>query len=188
MAHSHHYCFCGSFLRVVIQHLQPFPGCNIKGKWKFHINLPKQVTRAADANTPIQELKVSASQVSLTITSYLIMQAVTPLLWGPMSDTLGRRPTYIASMGVYIGANVALSFSPNYAVLLIFRGLQAAGSASTVSIGGYSGLSHLFSSQTWQLMGVAGNGVIQDISPTAERGAYISFYQASESQFSPSGF
>lgn len=65
------------------------------------------------------------------------MQAVTPLLWGPMSDTLGRRPTYIASMGVYIGANIALSFSPNYAVLLIFRGLQAAGSASTVSIGGY---------------------------------------------------
>ncbi|KAL2875673.1 hypothetical protein SGCOL_009136 [Colletotrichum sp. CLE4] len=104
-----------------------------------------------------KELMVSASQVSLTITSYLIMQAVTPLLWGPMSDTLGRRPTYIASMGVYIGANVALSFSPNYAVLLIFRGLQAAGSASTVSIG---------------------NGVIQDISPTAERGAYISFYQA----------
>ncbi|KAK1622765.1 major facilitator superfamily transporter [Colletotrichum phormii] len=104
-----------------------------------------------------RELMVSASQVSLTITSYLIMQAVTPLLWGPMSDALGRRPTYIASMGVYISANVALSFSPNYAVLLIFRGLQAAGSASTVSIG---------------------NGVIQDISPTAERGAYISFYQA----------
>ncbi|KAK1529911.1 major facilitator superfamily transporter [Colletotrichum paranaense] len=111
-----------------------------------------------------KELKVSASQVSLTITSYLIMQAVTPLLWGPMSDTLGRRPTYIASMGVYIGANIALSFSPNYAVLLIFRGLQAAGSASTVSIANVSG--------------VTGNGVIQDISPTAERGAYISFYQA----------
>ncbi|KAI8188388.1 Itaconate transport protein [Colletotrichum sp. SAR 10_75] len=104
-----------------------------------------------------QDLKVSSSQVSLTITSYLIMQAVSPLLWGPMSDTLGRRPTYIASFAVYIGANVALSFSPNYPVLLIFRGVQAAGSASTVSIG---------------------NGVIQDISPTSERGAFISFYQA----------
>ncbi|KAF4920640.1 Itaconate transport protein [Colletotrichum viniferum] len=104
-----------------------------------------------------QDLKVSSSQVSLTITSYLIMQAVSPLLWGPMSDTLGRRPTYVASFAVYIGANVALSFSPNYPVLLIFRGVQAAGSASTVSIG---------------------NGVIQDISPTSERGAFISFYQA----------
>ncbi|KAF9869855.1 major facilitator superfamily transporter [Colletotrichum karsti] len=104
-----------------------------------------------------RDLKVNSSQVSLTITSYLVMQAISPLLWGPMSDTLGRRPTYIASFAVYIGANVALSFSPNYPVLLIFRGIQAAGSASTVSIG---------------------NGVIQDISPTSERGAFISFYQA----------
>nr|XP_036575935.1 MFS multidrug transporter [Colletotrichum truncatum]KAF6782591.1 MFS multidrug transporter [Colletotrichum truncatum] len=107
-----------------------------------------------------RDLKVNSSQVSLTITSYLVMQAVSPLLWGPMSDTLGRRPTYIASFLVYIAANVALSFSPNYAVLLIFRGIQAAGSASTVSIG---------------------NGVIQDISPTSERGAFISFYQAKQS-------
>ncbi|OHW97730.1 major facilitator superfamily transporter [Colletotrichum incanum] len=104
-----------------------------------------------------RELGVSASQVSLTITSYLIMQAVTPLFWGPMSDTLGRRPTYIASFAVYIVGNVALSFSPNYAVLLIFRGVQAAGSASTVSIG---------------------NGVMQDIAPNSERGAFIAFYQA----------
>ncbi|KAK1981553.1 major facilitator superfamily transporter [Colletotrichum cereale] len=104
-----------------------------------------------------RELKVSPSQVSLTITSYLIMQAVTPLFWGPMSDTLGRRPTYIASFAVYIVGNIALSFSPNYAVLLIFRGVQAAGSASTVSIG---------------------NGVMQDIAPNSERGAFISFYQA----------
>ncbi|GKT47358.1 itaconate transport protein [Colletotrichum spaethianum] len=63
----------------------------------------------------------------------------------------------MASFAVYIIANIGLSFSPNFAVLLIFRGLQAAGSASTVSIG---------------------NGVIQDISPPVERGAFVSFYQA----------
>ncbi|EFQ25824.1 major facilitator superfamily transporter [Colletotrichum graminicola] len=104
-----------------------------------------------------RELKASASQVSLTITSYLVMQAITPLLWGPLSDLLGRRPTYIASFAVYIVGNVALSFSPNLAVLLIFRGVQASGSSSTVSIG---------------------NGVMQDIAPHSERGAFISFYQA----------
>ncbi|KAK1700069.1 major facilitator superfamily transporter [Colletotrichum godetiae] len=95
--------------------------------------------------------------VSLTITSYLIIQGISPLIWGSISDALGRRPIYIASFAVYIIANIGLSFSPNFTVLLIFRGLQAAGSASTVSIG---------------------NGVIQDISPPAERGAFISFYQA----------
>ncbi|KAH7010105.1 major facilitator superfamily transporter [Ilyonectria destructans] len=95
--------------------------------------------------------------VSLTITSYLIIQGISPLFWGSISDALGRRPIYIASFSVYIVANIALSFSPNFAVLLIFRGLQAAGSASTVSIG---------------------NGVIQDITPPAERGAFISFYSS----------
>ncbi|KAH8802991.1 major facilitator superfamily domain-containing protein [Xylogone sp. PMI_703] len=104
-----------------------------------------------------KDLNVSINAVSLTITSYLIIQGISPLFWGSLSDTVGRRPIYIASFTVYIISNIALSFSPNFAILLIFRGMQAAGSASTVSIG---------------------NGVIQDISPPAERGAFISFYQA----------
>ncbi|KAF2676917.1 MFS general substrate transporter [Lentithecium fluviatile CBS 122367] len=104
-----------------------------------------------------KDLNVSLNTVSLTITSYLIIQGISPLFWGSLSDTVGRRPIYIYSFLVYIIANIGLSFSPNFAVLLIFRGLQAAGSASTVSIG---------------------NGVIQDITPPAERGGFISFYQA----------
>ncbi|KAH8693414.1 major facilitator superfamily domain-containing protein [Phaeosphaeriaceae sp. PMI808] len=81
-----------------------------------------------------KDLKVSLNAVSLTITSYLIIQGISPLFWGSLSDTVGRRPIYIYSFLVYIIANIGLSFSPNFAVLLIFRGLQAAGSASTVSI------------------------------------------------------
>jgi MFS family permease len=73
--------------------------------------------------------------VSLTITSYLVVQGISPLIWGSLSDILGRRPIYIYSFTVYIAANLVLSFSPNFPVLLVFRGLQAAGSASTVTIG-----------------------------------------------------
>lgn len=85
-----------------------------------------------------QDLSVSIDAVSLTITSYLIIQGVSPLLWGSLSDTVGRRPIYIASFTVYIISNIVLSLSPNFPVLLAFRGLQAAGSASTVSIGKFS--------------------------------------------------
>jgi MFS family permease len=83
----------------------------------------------------IQDLKVSLGTVSLTITSYLIIQGITPIFWGTLSDTLGRRPIYLASFTVYIIANIGLSFSPNFAALFILRGLQSAGSASTVSMG-----------------------------------------------------
>ncbi|KAM5341301.1 hypothetical protein ACJ41O_014332 [Fusarium nematophilum] len=82
----------------------------------------------------MQDLNVSLATVSLTITSYLIVQGISPLIWGSFSDALGRRPIYIYSFAVYIAANIGLSFSPNFVVLFIFRGLQAAGSASTVSI------------------------------------------------------
>jgi MFS family permease len=83
----------------------------------------------------LQDLHVSLGAVSLTITSYLIVQGISPLIWGSLSDVLGRRLIYIYSFALYISANIVLSFSPNFAVLLIFRGIQAAGSASTVSIG-----------------------------------------------------
>ncbi|KAI8312042.1 Itaconate transport protein [Colletotrichum sp. SAR11_59] len=65
-----------------------------------------------------QDLKVSLDMVSLTITSYLIIQGISPLLWGSISDVLGRRPIYIASFAVYIVANIALSFSPSFAILI----------------------------------------------------------------------
>lgn len=104
-----------------------------------------------------KDLGVGIQEVNLTITSYLVIQGISPLFWGALSDILGRRPIYICSFLVYIAANTTLSFSPNFTVLLLFRGLQAAGSASTVSIG---------------------NGVIQDITAPSERGGFISFYQA----------
>ncbi|KAF2105544.1 major facilitator superfamily domain-containing protein [Lophiotrema nucula] len=85
---------------------------------------------------------------------------ISPLFWGSLSDTRGRRQIYIYSFMVYIIANIVLSFSPNFIVLVIFRALQAAGSASTVSIG---------------------NGVIQDITSPAERGGFMCFYQGTRS-------
>ncbi|KAM3449256.1 hypothetical protein MY3296_007114 [Beauveria thailandica] len=104
-----------------------------------------------------EDLHVSLADVGLTITSYLVVQGISPLFWGSLSDTIGRRPVYLLSFSVYIISNIVLSITPNFPVLIVFRGLQAAGSASTVSIG---------------------NGVIQDIATPDERGAFISFYQA----------
>ncbi|KAF2259214.1 MFS general substrate transporter [Lojkania enalia] len=85
-----------------------------------------------------------------------IIQGAAALFWGPLSDSFGRRPIYIYSMIILIAANITLSFSPNFPVLLIFRGIQAAGIASTVSIG---------------------SAVIQDISTPSERDTFYSFYQ-----------
>ncbi|KAG6359713.1 hypothetical protein INS49_010765 [Diaporthe citri] len=86
-----------------------------------------------------------------------LIQGIAPLIWGTLSDKLGRRQVYVYSFMVYIVANIVLGFSPNLPILFAFRGLQAFGSASVVSIG---------------------NGVIQDIALPVERGGFMSIYQA----------
>ena len=82
----------------------------------------------------------------------------------------------MACFTVYIIANIGLSLSPNFAVLLIFRGLQAAGSASTPSLGRVVIFTCVVEIRLIQHLG---NGVIQDIAPSADRASFIGFYQAS---------
>jgi MFS family permease len=43
---------------------------------------------------------VSLSLVSLTITVYMIVQGLAPSFWGPLSDTKGRRITFIGKFRV----------------------------------------------------------------------------------------
>lgn len=90
------------------------------------------------------------SKLSLTITVYMIAQAVAPSFWGPLSDIKGRRVTFIGTsvntsrqlmltcagtFVVYIAANMGLALSSGFVPLMVLRGLQAAGSAATISIG-----------------------------------------------------
>ncbi|KAJ5199386.1 Major facilitator superfamily domain general substrate transporter [Penicillium cf. griseofulvum] len=102
-----------------------------------------------------KELNVSMSLASLTITIYMIVQGLAPSLWGSFSDVVGRRVIFICTFAVYIISNIALAVSTNYGELMAFRGLQAAGSAATISIGA---------------------GVIGDITTSAERGSLIGIF------------
>ena len=103
-------------------------------------------------NTISQDLKASNSLIALTITVYMIVQGIAPSFWGPWSDTCGRRLIFCFTIGIYIFANLALSFTINMPMLLVLRGIQAAGSAATISIG---------------------TGVIADIAMPSERGGFI---------------
>ncbi|KAJ6097868.1 hypothetical protein N7499_002242 [Penicillium canescens] len=102
-----------------------------------------------------KELDVSMSLATLTVTVYMIAQGLAPSFWGSFSDVLGRRVIFIGTFLVYIIANIALGVSTNYTQLMVFRALQAAGSAATISIGA---------------------GVIGDITTSAERGSLIGIF------------
>lgn len=86
-------------------------------------------------DTIATDLHASSSLIALTITIYMVVQGIAPSFWGPWSDTCGRRLVFIWTLGIYIMSNLALAFTDNYPMLLALRGVQAAGSAATISIG-----------------------------------------------------
>jgi MFS family permease len=65
----------------------------------------------------------------------MAVQGIAPSFWGPFSDTIGRRPVFVCTFLVFLIANVGLALSNSFVALTVFRGIQAAGSAATISIG-----------------------------------------------------
>ncbi|KAH8705878.1 major facilitator superfamily domain-containing protein [Talaromyces proteolyticus] len=96
----------------------------------------------------------STSDIDLTITTYLIMQGIAPMLIAGFSDKAGRRPAYIICFTIYLAANLGLSLQNSYAALMVLRCLQSAGSSGTVALA---------------------NGLVGDMISASERGAYIAF-------------
>ncbi|ATY60711.1 general substrate transporter [Cordyceps militaris] len=101
-----------------------------------------------------KSLHVSAAKVNLTITTYMVLQGITPMFVGSLADAGGRRPAYILCFVIYLAANIGLALAPNYAAVLALRCLQSAGSSSTVALC---------------------TAVVADVVTSAERGQYIGF-------------
>lgn len=100
------------------------------------------------------DLNVSDSNMSVTVTTYLIIQGLAPMMIAGFSDTAGRRPAYILCFVIYMIANLALGLQNNYVALLILRMLQSAGSSGTVALA---------------------SGLVGDLVTSSERGQYIAF-------------
>ncbi|KAK2071091.1 hypothetical protein P8C59_005542 [Phyllachora maydis] len=103
-------------------------------------------------NALAADFHVSSAQINLTVTTYMIFQAVTPMFVGGFADTAGRRPAYLLCFVVYIAANIGLGLSPSYGALMALRCLQAAGSSTTIALC---------------------QAVVADVATSAERGQYI---------------
>ena len=71
--------------------------------------------------TIARDLHVTNTQVNLTVTTYLIVQGLAPMMIAGFSDNMGRRPAYVLCFVIYIVANLALGLQNNYVALLILR-------------------------------------------------------------------
>jgi MFS family permease len=68
---------------------------------------------------------VSLQKINLTIIANIVIQGVVPLFIGDLADKMGRRPVYLLTFAIYIGASVGLGCNrDNYVVLVALRMLQ----------------------------------------------------------------
>ncbi|KAE8333312.1 Fructosamine kinase-domain-containing protein [Aspergillus sergii] len=72
--------------------------------------------------TLTSQFNISSQAVNMTLTIYIIFQALSPAIFGPLSDLKGRRPVYFLTLTIYALANLGMALNKhNYAVLLLLR-------------------------------------------------------------------
>jgi DHA1 family bicyclomycin/chloramphenicol resistance-like MFS transporter len=74
----------------------------------------------------------SASDVQLTLSSYLVGFAIGQIAYGPMADRFGRKPVLLLALALFCAASLACAFAPNIWMLIAARALQALGGAGIV--------------------------------------------------------
>ncbi|KAF7729664.1 hypothetical protein EC973_004037 [Apophysomyces ossiformis] len=98
-------------------------------------------------------MEVSTLQVSLIVFGFM----VGPLLWSPISETIGRKPVYVVALGVYFIFNIPCAVAKNIETLLVCRFFSGFFGSACLTIAG---------------------GTISDLFPAKERGNAIAYFAA----------
>lgn len=89
-----------------------------------------EVTLAGSVAAALQtspRLQLTAEQVGLTGSAYLIGAVLGSLFFGHLTDRLGRKKLFNVTLGVYLAATAATALSWNFQSFLFFRFLTGAG-------------------------------------------------------------
>lgn len=79
-----------------------------------------------------QALSAPTAEVQLTISIYLLGFASGQLVYGPLSDRIGRKPVLAAALAIFCLGTLACSIAPTIGGLIAARALQGAGGAGAL--------------------------------------------------------
>lgn len=79
-------------------------------------------------------LNTTYSLTSLTVSGFLLLFALSMLIWGPLSDKYGRRPVLLTGGAFYVLSSVGIALAGSIGPLLFWRGLQAVSSGAISSM------------------------------------------------------
>jgi DHA1 family bicyclomycin/chloramphenicol resistance-like MFS transporter len=97
------------------------------GPFAIDMYLPALPAVAAD-------LGASTQAVQLTLTAYFIAFGVSQLVYGPLSDQMGRRPPLLIGLGIFLAGTLGCALAPDIGTLTAARFLQGLGGATVMVI------------------------------------------------------
>lgn len=77
-----------------------------------------------------RELQTTAGAISASLSIFLAGFAIAQLIWGPLSDKLGRKPVLLAGLGLFSIGCLGMLWVENATQLLVLRFIQAVGVCS----------------------------------------------------------
>jgi len=81
------------------------------------------------------EFEVSRALLSQSLAFYLAAFAISTLVWGPLSDRLGRRAVVVSTLLLYLFASVGCALAGDYSSFLLFRLLQGVAAGGGLAAG-----------------------------------------------------
>lgn len=80
-------------------------------------------------------LGVGPAAVQATISIYIVGLALGQLVYGPLSDALGRRPLLLGGLALYAAGSIAAMLAPTAPALIAARFIQALGGCAGLALG-----------------------------------------------------
>ena len=81
-----------------------------------------------------QDLATNPAMVKLSLSLFFLALALGPVIYGTLSDRLGRRPLLFWAMGIFVLTSLACSAAPSIRWLLLGRFLQGLGASGMTTI------------------------------------------------------
>ncbi len=97
------------------------------GPFAIDMYLPALPTVAAD-------LAASPQAVQLTLTAYFLAFGLAQLVYGPLSDQMGRRPPLLIGLAIFLAGTLGCALAPDIAALTAARLVQGLGAATVMVI------------------------------------------------------
>jgi DHA1 family bicyclomycin/chloramphenicol resistance-like MFS transporter len=79
-----------------------------------------------------RDLATNEAKTQLTLSIFMLGFATGQMLYGPISDRIGRRPAILFGFALFAAGSLACTFAPNIETLLVARVVQALGGAGPV--------------------------------------------------------